>query len=233
MRFLREKLNKAQEAHEELLKSFGFHEISIIIPVTSDFSSEPKLEFVEPKIEFVKPKIEFVQPKIEIFEPKLELSTDASEHSEDIKKLQKRRKRQSPTKTSSPMKNIVSNFGRAISHFATSYIAIPYLLPQLQKEGVTLDEFVRFVNGAKNDIGSIQGMRRLLILDQKDHHTVIVYKKIFKNISEVFIKYFSVNWITHGKITHKLVYLKFRYNMLRRIQNPQQFTYMKKSLGRK
>jgi len=139
----------------------------------------------------------------------------------------KKHERESPSKAASPTKNIVINYGGAIIAFAASSLAEPYLEPHLKKEGVTLKQFVDFVQASKGKTNSIQGFRSLLIISETDNETTKTLKQIFAKISEVFIKYFSVNWIMHGRVTHKLVYLKYRCRILRRIQNPEYFTYIK------
>lgn len=131
-------------------------------------------------------------------------------------------------KTTSSTKNITINYGKAIASFATSHLAIFYLEPYLITEGVTLSEFVGYINKAKDTIGGIHSFRSLLLIENKDEPKVMVYKKLFRMLSEVFIKYFSVNWIIHSKVTHKMVYLKYRSKMLRRVQNPEHFTYIKR-----
>ena len=127
-----------------------------------------------------------------------------------------------------PTKNIIINYGKAISSFALSHLAVPYLKTYLENEGVLMKGFIDFVGEAKEEIGGIQSFRNLLLIKPADSTLMIKYKKIFKLISEVFIKYFSVNWIMNGKVTHKLVYLKYRFKVLRRIQNPESFTYIRK-----
>ena len=129
---------------------------------------------------------------------------------------------------SMPAKNIVLNYGKAIASFATSPLAIFYLSPVLEKENTTLSDFVSFVKERKHTIAGIIGLRSLLLVTEKDSERTIIYKKTFQMISEVFIKYFSVNWIIHSRLVFKLVYLKFRHKMLRRVQNPERFTYVKK-----
>ena len=127
-----------------------------------------------------------------------------------------------------PTKNIIINYGKAISSFALSRLAVPYLKTHLENEGVSMKGFIDFVGEAKEEIGGIQSFRNLLLIKPEDSTLMIKYKKIFKLISEVFIKYFSVNWIMNGKVIHKLVYLKYRSKVLRRIQNPENFTYIRK-----
>jgi len=127
-----------------------------------------------------------------------------------------------------PTKNIIINYGRAIVTFALSRLSKPYIESDLIKEGVNLEEFTDFILETRGiGIGSIHSFRSMLLINEKDSAKVAIFKKLFMKISEVFIKYFSVNWIIHGRVNHKLVYLKYRYKMLRRIQNPEHFTYVK------
>jgi len=129
-------------------------------------------------------------------------------------------------------KNIVTNFGKAIASFAISELAVPYLekiFYELRKNGeeVQLAKFVEFVNSARGSINNIDNLRALVLEEENDDQMNILHKRVFRLIGEVFIKYFSVNWIIHGRVTYKMIHLKFRYKMLRRIQNPSCFTYLK------
>lgn len=124
-------------------------------------------------------------------------------------------------------KNIVINFGRAISSFATSKLSLDYLEPLIVQEKVMLSGFTNFISTRKVAIGGISSLRSLLLITCQDSEEDAAYKRIFKALSEIFIKYFSVNWITHGRMGHKSVYLKYRFKMLRRVQNPETFTYLK------
>jgi len=128
--------------------------------------------------------------------------------------------------TSRATKNIVKNYGKAICNFATSQIAIPYLT-QLIKDDIQLTDFVAYVSQIKESIRGLHHFRSILIENNDDSPLIIKYKKLFKEISEVFIKYFSVNWIFSGKVLHKQAHLKFRFKMLRRIRCPELFTYLK------
>ena len=123
-------------------------------------------------------------------------------------------------------KNIVKNFGKAICNFAVSKIALPYLENIIQEEGVKLESFIAYVNQSKGDICGLYKFRALLIPQKEDSEEIAAFKRVFKRIGEVFIKYFSVNWIFHGRVQYKEAHLKFRYKMLRRIQKPELFTYL-------
>jgi len=90
-------------------------------------------------------------------------------------------------------------------------------------------EFLDFVAKVKEKVESIQSFREALIAkDKEDDHTRH-FKEIFVYLAEVFIKFFSVNWIFSGRVAHKDTHLKFRFKMLRRIKNPESFTYIQKS----
>ena len=124
-------------------------------------------------------------------------------------------------------KNIVINYGRAISVFAISKLSDPYLDNLIKDKEFDRSKFNEYVKRIKSTIGGISSFKAILIGVEKDTREVIVYKEIYKKLAEIFIKFFSVNWIIHGRMGHKEVYLKYRYKMLRRIKNPELFTYLK------
>jgi len=71
------------------------------------------------------------------------------------------------------------------------------------------------------------------LLPEKNENPMITkFKRLFQVISEIFIKYFSVNWIFDSKVQYKQAHLKFRFKILRRIQNPELFTYLQMDYGR-
>lgn len=125
-------------------------------------------------------------------------------------------------------KTVVKNYGKAIASFAMTPIAVTYLVPMLDQEAnITLNEFVNYMSTAKESIEGIDTFRALLLIADTDDEKIASYKRIFKAIAEVFVKYFSVNWIFSGRMKDKEIHLKLRFKMLRRIQNPEQFTYLK------
>lgn len=124
-------------------------------------------------------------------------------------------------------KNIAKNYGRAISNFACSKIAEPYLLPILQAENVQMKEFTDYMKATKLSINGIDSFRAMLLRKDGESEQVAAYKRVFQQIGKVFVNYFSVNWIFDSKIVHKVTYLKFRFKILRRLKNPESFTYMK------
>ena len=126
-------------------------------------------------------------------------------------------------------KNIAKNYGKAIASFAGSDLVVPYLQNITISEPCTLSEFIGFVRTNKDVIQGIDSFRAMLLPSDEDDIKQAAFKRIFQKVSEIFIKYFSVNWICHGKMKDKETYLKFRFKILRRIQNPTLFTYVKKS----
>ena len=132
------------------------------------------------------------------------------------------RKRESNTN-----KNIVKNYARAMSNFALSKTAQPYLQEILEIQGkVSLRGFKMFIKKNKEDITSIRRLRELLLITEEDAELVCGYKNVFKALSMVFLKSFSVNWIYASKVSDKLTHVKYRFKMMRRVENPEYFTYL-------
>ncbi len=127
-------------------------------------------------------------------------------------------------------KNIVKNYGRAICSFILSDVGIPYLRPMIVRERVRLEELRTFISNEKEGIDGISSFRRLLLPNESDEEKVLAYKIILKEMSVIFIKDFSVNWIFSGRLRDKQAHLKVRYKMLRRVLDPNHFTYLKNTL---
>jgi len=126
-------------------------------------------------------------------------------------------------------KNIVKNYGKAICSFAVSHTALPYLTEILGRDHLPLNQFVRYINEIKDSIDGLHHFRSILLISEKDDVELVARKRAFIAIAEVFIKYFSVNWIYNSRVQHKDAHLRFRFKMLRRIQCPELFTYLKNS----
>lgn len=124
-------------------------------------------------------------------------------------------------------KNIVKNYGKAIASFASSTMAKPYLIPILEEHRVKVDDFLEFASKAKESIESINTFRDVLLITDNDRPQTVKLRKVFAAISEVFIKFFSVNWIYSGRLTHKNSHLQFRFKLLRRIRSPESFTFLR------
>ena len=124
-------------------------------------------------------------------------------------------------------RNIVKNYGRAIASFCLSDVAVFYLDPFAIQENIPLERFKSFVLAAKENIDSISSFRRLLLVTREDHEETAAHKRIFQKMCVVFIKNFSVNWIFSSRLKDKIVHLKCRFKMLRRVMDPEHFTYLK------
>jgi hypothetical protein len=126
-------------------------------------------------------------------------------------------------------KNIVKNYGRAICNFAVSEIALPYINKYIEQTfSITaLEDFIKYVESIKELVVSIESLKGILLENSEDAEKLASLKKIFKHVSVIFIKYFSVNWIFSGRLTYKLSHLRYRNKMLRRVENPELFTYLK------
>lgn len=143
--------------------------------------------------------------------------------------LAMRKPRQKPTCPNGNSKNIVKNYGRALCAFATSSIAAPYIHNIMTENDffVDIQIFGDYIKTKKEKINSIESLKELLIASEKDEQNTCFYKQIFQKVSIIFLKYFSVNWIFSGRLMHKRAHLDFRFKMLRRIQNPEYFTYLR------
>jgi len=123
-------------------------------------------------------------------------------------------------------KNIVKNYARAMINFALSDMSHTYLNKIITEHGIDHKEFKEFLLTQKEIINSIKTLRDALLIPEGDRSKLSAMKRAFKAISEIFIKFFAVNWIFNSKINDKTLHLKYRYKILRRIRNPEHFTYL-------
>ena len=131
---------------------------------------------------------------------------------------------------------IIRNYAKALCAFAHSTMAMPYLVSIMDKNFTSNQEiegFKKFIKQKKRNIGSIESLKVLLIVKSNDTKKEQIYKELFSEISVVFLKFFAVNWLFSGKVKHRLEHLKYRHKMLRRVQNPELFTFLKGSLRKK
>lgn len=135
-------------------------------------------------------------------------------------------RRSSKKKEPQSNKNIVKNYARAMINFGLSTMAMPYLAKILESQKIDIPDFRRFIKGQKEEINSIKKLRELLLIVEEDDKTTADLKNGFRKISEIFIKFFSVNWIFNSKISDKAMHMKYRFKILRRIRNPEHFTYL-------
>jgi len=131
------------------------------------------------------------------------------------------------TKHTKTSKNLVKNYGRAMAAFALLPISKKHLDKLLKEKNLTPEEFKDFMEKHKDSINGISTLRSLILVERNDSEKLILCKKVFQEISIIFIKFYSVNWIFDSKIGNKIEHLKCRCKMLRRIRVPEHFTYLK------
>ena len=124
-------------------------------------------------------------------------------------------------------KNIVRNYARAIINFILTDTALTHMIPLAEEENINIVEFRQYMNKNKEQINSIRSLRDMLLISDKDDAKMTAYKRVFKAICELFIKYFSVNWIYNSKLNDKFEHLQYRFKILRRVRNPELFTHLK------
>ena len=123
--------------------------------------------------------------------------------------------------------NIMKNYCRGIVCFVLSRIAITYIKPLLQKQGLTLQAFNEFIRLRRKKLNCIKQLREIILIKPNDRKEVAIMKEVFKEACIIFLKYFSPNWIYNSNITNKYAHIKYRFKILRRVKNPHLFTYLK------
>ena len=122
--------------------------------------------------------------------------------------------------------NVVKNYGRAFTNFALSSLSSSYLVPMLIKEGLSLEDFSSYIIKIKSNTNCIKNLRNALLAKSEDDVKIIAAKRVFQSLCEVFLKFFCVNWLFNSKIDNKIAHLNCRFKILRRIRNPEHFTYL-------
>ena len=122
-------------------------------------------------------------------------------------------------------KNLTKNYGKAICNFILSEAGSCYLEEILAELNISKPEFLHYIKEKKKDLNGINEFRALLVTEPSDTEQSHRFKAAFQRLGVIFIKYFSVNWIYSSKMLYKLDYVKCRNKLLRRIQNPQSFSF--------
>ena len=125
-------------------------------------------------------------------------------------------------------KNIVKNYGKAMATFSVSHLAADYLEKIVDEYEVNVEEFTAYMTSKKETIDSIGSFRDLLCPDfESDSPQEMRFKAVFRDIAEIFVRDFAVNWIFNSKSQYKTALLNYRFKMLRRVRNPEGFTFLK------
>lgn len=177
----------------------------------------PKQEEVEENSEGTPPNPEPVRT------PKIQKKTIKKKDVSISKASQSSMKKESQPSS----KNIVKNYGKAMCNFVCTDLSKPYRKEIFLEEKINYKNFKSFILTRKEMIESIESLRSLLLVDENDTKEVASFKRTYQYLCLVFLKYFAVNWVYHSKVTHKLAHVKARFKLMRRIKNPQYFTYLK------
>jgi len=123
----------------------------------------------------------------------------------------------------SKLKNVIKNYGRAICNFILSEASSSYLEKVLKELSINRIEFLAYIREQRSYLKGISEFRHMLLPSPTDDERILLFKKAFQQLSEIFVKYFSVNWIFSGKLLYRIEYVKYRNKLLRRIKNPHLF----------
>ena len=129
--------------------------------------------------------------------------------------------------------NVMKNYARAMVKFSLSSLADPYLERMKGKYGIIPGSFRKTLLGYKSKVNCIKGLREILLINGGDSQELKTFKLVFQELCIIFVKYFSVNWIYSGKMNEKPKYLQYRGKMLRRVQQPEYFTYLESFVEKK
>lgn len=172
--------------------------------------------------------------------PETEISSEQQQTNQRIqrKKIQKSKKTNDQaandskkqverTLTREESKNIVKNYGKAMAAFILGEAATPYLEKSLSKYQLDKKLFREFVMNRKETISGISTLQALLNTDVFAKTTDdYKFRAVFRELCEVFLKHFAVNWIFECKSNSKDALLLCRFKMLRRVQSPSKFTHL-------
>ena len=132
-----------------------------------------------------------------------------------------------PSPRKAPCENIIKNYGRAMTNFALSPLALPYLKTSLPKSGSDLPAFLNFIKKKRKSANCIKKLREMLPCKWNQSAPNYAEKVVFQELCIVFLKFFAVNWLWNSKIDNKTTHLIYRFKILRRIKDPDHFTYLK------
>jgi len=129
--------------------------------------------------------------------------------------------------------NVMKNYARAMVRFSLSSLADPYLERMKEKYAMGSEDFKTTLRGHKAKVNCIKHLRDILLVSEQDLEETRTFKRMFQELCVIFMKFFSVNWIYHGKMLERTKYLRYRGKMLRRVQNPEYFTYLESFIEKK
>jgi len=142
---------------------------------------------------------------------------------EDVEKSLRRKRRVSSGN------NIMKNYARAFVNFGLSSLALPHI----SNGDISPEKFQQILKSKRKNANCIKGLRGLLLQERRDSRDMRAFKIIFQKLCEIFMKYYCVNWIFHSRVDDKMKHLSYRGKILRRVKDPEHFTYLEDFVKRK
>jgi len=128
--------------------------------------------------------------------------------------------------------NIMKNYCRAFVNFAISPLASAYLPNNPEEDGISSARFKQILHLKRKRTNCIKGLRSLLLQEESDSNEMKAFKRMLQKSCEVFLKFYCVNWIFHSKIGDRRKHLSYQGKMLRRVRDPEHFTYLENFVKR-
>ncbi|CAK93184.1 unnamed protein product (macronuclear) [Paramecium tetraurelia] len=118
-------------------------------------------------------------------------------------------------------KNITKNFSKAIISYIIQNKDIGLKIMNCEQ----FEEFVSVLKDKKNQMTNIKQLRELWVDTNQEKSQQ--FNKAFRIFSEYFLKQQSVSYIYNSRIANTGWHLKYRYNLLRALKEPENFKYIK------
>ncbi|CAD8186504.1 unnamed protein product [Paramecium octaurelia] len=116
-------------------------------------------------------------------------------------------------------KNITKNFSKAI----ISYIINEKELIQKFMTNEQYDGFITLLKNKKNQMTNIKQLRDLWVDTGRNPE----FNKVFRIISQYFLKCQAVPYVYNSRISNTAWHLKYRQNLLRAVREPENFKFIK------
>ncbi|CAD8152300.1 unnamed protein product [Paramecium octaurelia] len=116
-------------------------------------------------------------------------------------------------------KNITKNFSKAI----ISYILNDEKLIQKFITSEQQDSFINILKNKKNQMTNIKQLRDMWVDNGRNPE----FNKVFRIISQYFLKNQAVPYVYNSRISNTAWHLKYRQNLLRALREPENFKFIK------
>ncbi|CAD8058986.1 unnamed protein product [Paramecium primaurelia] len=235
---------KVQESNDSTFMSFPRNQFPLIQyqPYPQFYANYPQEQFQTFQYQITNPILQsqdrfLVQPKqlqssqhfrtsdfqffgshddSESMEPQ-QVEKDSKEHKNTYFKLKSKIKKGKVNDT----KNITKNFSKAIISYIIQNKDIGLKIMNCEQ----FEEFVTILKDKKNQMTNIKQLRELWVETNQEKSQQ--FNKAFRIFSEYFLKQQSVSYIYNSRIANTGWHLKYRYNLLRALKEPENFKYIK------